>query len=465
MYKRLAWLAALTVTGCAPLEAAELVVDTHGDRGDRVPSIAVTGLNAAEPIDLRLEMRDARGQVWRSSARLRADLDGVADTATSAAEQGSYRGIDAAGLLWSMQPESGTGTPSPLPLRHSPDGLLYEAVPMRLSVLRDGELIASRVLERRLSAPGVVAQVVQVAGVSARLYLPADVAGAGATRPAVVTLGGAEGGIEAASAYAAWLASNGYVALAVGYYRMDGRPKDLINVPIEPVLDAVTWLQQQPGVDPERIGVMGGSWGGIVAMAAAAHDTRLRSVVSWVGSPAPFRGIRRDVAPADYRGVDLPPLTWKGTPLGYLPYREAVDWSAPTAADAALLEQAMLPIERINGPVLLVAGGDDQLGDSGRMAAVAERWLRARRAVPMDDEVAYYSDAGHLITQMLQPTTFRHQTGPHLQVGGTAEGYARADRDSSQRVLAFLARTLVRPLNAVPPPHRRAPRPPLPPGW
>lgn len=447
MHNRLAWLAVLAVVavmGCVPLGAAELVVDTHGDRGDRVPLIAVTGLKAAEPIDLRLEMQDAHGNVWRSSARLRADLHGVADTATSAAEQGSYRGIDAAGLLWSMQPESGVGAPSPLALRHAQDGLLYEAVPMQLSVLRHGELIASRTLQRRLSTAGVVARVVQVAGASARLYLPAEGTGTGVVHPAVVTLGGAEGGIEAASAYAAWLASNGYVALAVGYYRMAGRPKDLINVPIEPVLDAVTWLQQQPSVDPQRIGVMGGSWGGIVAMAAAAHDPRLRSVVSWVGSPAPFRGIRRDVVPADYRGVDLPPLTWKGAPLGYLPYRDEVDWSAPTSADARLLAQAMLPIERINGPVLLVAGGDDQLGDSGRMAAVAERWLRTRRAVPMDDEVAYYSDAGHLITQMLQPTTFRNQTGPHLQVGGTAEGYARADRESSQRVLAFLARTLMR---------------------
>lgn len=60
----------------------------------------------------------------------------------------------------------------------------------------------------------------------------------------------------------------------------------------------------------------------------------------------------------------------------------------------------------------------------------------------MADAVAYYGDAGHLITQMLQPTTWRDRTGPYIPVGGTPEGYARADRASSQRVLAFLGDAL-----------------------
>ena len=426
---------------CAPLHAAQLEVDPQEDRADRVPVIRVTGLAAAEPVELRLELRGAGGQAWRACAQLRADLQGVVDTASAAAERGSYRGVDAAGLFWSMRPESGSGSPSPFPQAHSADGLLFEPVPMQLTAYRDGHLIGRHTLLRRLSGKGVTAREVRIGGATARLYLPANADG---TRghAAMVTLGGAEGGIEAASSYASWLASNGYVSLAVSYYRAPGRPSDLIQVPIEPVLQAVAWLQQQPDVDPQRIGAMGGSWGAIVALAAAAHDPRLRTVVSWVGSPAPFRGIRRDVPPADFRGVDAPPLSWRGLPLPYLPFDEDADWSQPNAVQARQLEQAMLPIERINGPVLFVAGGDDRLGDSARMAAVGQRWLRERRARPQPDQVAYYGDAGHLISHLLQPTTFRDQTGPHIAVGGTAQGYARADRDASQRVLAFLASAL-----------------------
>lgn len=438
---RAGWMVLLAWLG-TPAMAAELVVDNRGDHGDRVPQIAVTGLAAAEPIDFQLTLRDARGQTWRSHARLRANLEGVADTATAAAEHGSYRGVDASGLFWSMQPDGGHGSPAPFPLQPSADGLLFEPVPMQLRVVRAGKEIATRTLLRRLSSTDVVAQVVDVQGQRGHLYAPRRALQPGARTPALVTLGGAEGGIEAANAYAAWLASNGYIALAVAYYRAPGLPQDLIEVPIEPVQQAVDWLSRHARVDAQRIGLMGGSWGATVALAVASHEPRVRTVVSWVGSPAPFRGIRRDVPPADYRGVDRAALSWQGKPLGYLPYREDIDWSRPDATHARALEQAMLPIERINGPVMLVAGGDDQLGDSGRMAAVAQRWLSTRRTRPMADEVAWYGDAGHLIGQMLQPTTLRHDTGPHVPVGGTPQGYARADREAGQRVLAFLARAL-----------------------
>jgi len=46
---------------------------------------------------------------------------------------------------------------------------------------------------------------------------------------------------------------------------------------------------------------------------------------------------------------------------------------------------------------------------------------------------------------MHQPTTFRHASGPHLRVGGTPAGHARADRESAPTVLAFLRRALVLP--------------------
>ncbi|WP_313459762.1 acyl-CoA thioesterase/bile acid-CoA:amino acid N-acyltransferase family protein [Stenotrophomonas sp.] len=426
----------------APLAAAELHVGALDDGVDRVPQIRVTGLGAAEPVELRLDMHDARGQRWQSRALLRADLEGVMDTAVAAAEQGTYRGVDASGLIWSMQPESGDGSPSPMPQRMQPGALTFAPVTMQLTAYRNGRVLGEHTLLRHLSAAAVTAREVRIGGVTARVYLPGPMDASRPLHPAVITLGGAEGGIDTASAYAAWLASNGYVAVAVAYYRVPGRPKDLIDVPIEPVLQAVDWLQRQRGVDAERIGVMGGSWGGIVAMAAAAHDPRIRAVVSWVGSPAPFRGISRDVPPADFRGVDRPALSYRGQSLGYLPFDEGADWSRPTLQQAQVLEQAMLPIERINGPVMLVAGGDDQLGDSARMAAVAQRWLRERRTLPQPDEVAYFADAGHLITPFLQPTTFRHQTGPYIPVGGTPEGYARADRESGSRVLGFLGRVL-----------------------
>lgn len=420
--------------------AARLVATPTDGPGDQPVQIRVDGLLPTQPVQLRLSMRDKRDVEWLSQATFRADVEGRVDTANSGAEAGSYAGVDAMGLFWSMQPKDGRGQPTPLPISRSDDGLLFKPVHFQLQAFVGGKMVGEQTLIRRINSTHVNARTLELDGVVANLYFPAGALDDGRQHPVVITLGGAEGGIETANYYAAWLASNGFVAVAMAYYRMPGLPSDLIRVPIDPVSRAADWLRTQRFAG--RIGVMGGSWGGIVAMAAASHDPRLEAVVSWVGSPAPFRGIRRDVPPADFRAADLPALSLGGRDLPFLPYLEGINWNQP-GEHAAALEQATLPIERINGPLLLVAGGDDQLGASGEMAAVAMRRLQ-RRAVPQADVLLYYSDAGHLITQMYQPTTFRHDTGPYIPVGGTPAGYARADRESGPAVLAFLRKALAR---------------------
>lgn len=436
-------IASLLLFCTAPAVAARLIAAPIDGPADQPVRMTVDGLLPTQPVQLRLSMRDSRGVEWTSQANFRADMTGSVDTANAGAEAGSYAGVDAMGLFWSMQPENGRGHPSPLPMVATADGLLHEPARFHLQAFVDGKLIGEQILLRRINSPQVRAEPLQLKGVVGNIYYPAGALENGRTHPVVITLGGAEGGISTANYYAAWLASHGFVAVAVAYYRMPGLPSDLVRVPIDPVGRTVDWLRTQPFAG--RVGVMGGSWGGIVAMAAAAHDPRLQAVVSWVGSPAPFRGFRRDVPPADFRAVDLPALSLKGRDLPFLPYLEGINWNQP-GTHAAALEQATLPIERINGPLLLVAGGDDQLGASGEMAAVALRRLQRRSTAQPDDAVLYYSDAGHLIAQMYQPTTFRHDTGPYIPVGGTPAGYARADRESGPAVLAFLRKALSKEL-------------------
>lgn len=430
----------LGVLALPALAGVRVNVDDHLGRADRVPAITVEGLAAAEVVQLRLSMQDGRGQRWQSQAALRADLQGTVGTARSGSEQGSYRGIDANGLIWSMQPQEGRASALPVQWQRADDGLGFQSQAFELEVERAGSVVARRTLKRHLMLPGVQVQRVEIDGREAHLYLPADLK-SDAMAPALVALGGAEGGFDGGDLYAAWLASNGYIALSVAWYRGPGVPKDLIEVPLETVRDAVHWLQRYPRVDPQRVGLMGGSWGGIVTMATAVHLPELRVAVSWVGSPAPFRGIARDVAPADFRAVDRSPLSWQGEPLPWLPYREDVDWGRPGPYWEPALRAAMLPIENIAARTLWIGGGGDRLGDSGVMLAVAQRRLAAAGRGDRD-RFLYYSDAGHLITALLQPTTHRHDVGPFIEVGGTSVGHARADREVGPAVLAFLAEAL-----------------------
>lgn len=66
-----------------------------------------------------------------------------------------------------------------------------------------------------------------------------------------------------------------------GFGDAEGTPGRMI--PLERVTDtrnAITFLQQQPGVDPERIGLFGISFGGATAPFTAAIDRRVQCVVA-----------------------------------------------------------------------------------------------------------------------------------------------------------------------------------------
>ena len=67
---------------------------------------------------------------------------------------------------------------------------------------------------------------------------------------------------------------------------------------VEDFRAAVSFLQGEPGVDPERIGIWGSSNGGSVVIAVAAADARVKAVVSQVAAPRPApRGAGADGAP------------------------------------------------------------------------------------------------------------------------------------------------------------------------
>src|SRR5215469_658541 len=82
----------------------------------------------------------------------------------------------------------------------------------------------------------------------------------------------------------------------------DGEPRDEID-PWQQVRDyrhAITWLQRQPHINPERIGVWGSSYSGGHVLVLGAIDRRIKCVVSQVpltsGSRNLARLIRADLA-------------------------------------------------------------------------------------------------------------------------------------------------------------------------
>lgn len=269
-------------------------------------------------------------------------------------------------------------------------------------------------------------------GLVADLYVPANAAG---RLPAIIVLGGSEGGLGAAAARdSSVIAQHGYVTLHLAYFDAPGLPKDLGLIPLEYFKTAIDWLGAQPNVDPERIGIEGGSIGSEVALAVGAHYPQIKVVVATMPSGIVWPGIMHTA------GDPPSTFTLNGKPLPYLPYggpfTSVYDLYAKGLLALEQHQDAIIPVENINGPVMLVCGKADTLWPSCPMAELVTARLKARNFKP-NVQLLEYADAGHAVFGAnWNPTPA--QTADWLKLGGTAEGNNAARRDSWTRAMAFL---------------------------
>lgn len=368
--------------------------------------VRVTGLQARSSAELRLRVRDARGRMWQSSASFRADARGVVDADRAVARSGSYRGRWGMGLFASLT------TPTRASFyRFDPAG----ARSFRVDVRAGSRPVASRTF-RRVMPGTVVEQSVSIAdaGFYGVYHVPQ---GPAAPSPAILLLGGSEGGLPILPGRVSMLAARGYPTLGVAYFRAPGLPQTLARIPLEYFERALTWLRAQPQVDPSRIVVIGVSRGSEAAQLLGVYYPDL---VSGVVAAVPS-----NVALCGFPDCSQPAWMFQGSPL---PYTQQFSDPYPTDNPAAVI-----PDERIRGPVFTVCGGRDLVWLSCQYArAIAER-LRAF-GHPYGDVSYAYPRAGHSVGGFV----------PYSPVAPRAL-YLRPDDERAReavwpRVLSFLAR-------------------------
>jgi dienelactone hydrolase len=256
-------------------------------------------------------------------------------------------------------------------------------------------------------------------------------------RPAILLIGGSEGGLQPGSGgIIGGLVGVGFDVLYVCYFGCPGTPPQMASVPLETFDRALAWLETQPGIDARRIGVVGGSKGAEAALLVAARRPQLRAVVVAMPSSVAWPAITATGAPA-------PSWTLSGAPVAFLPYAIASFAKRGIFGlynDALPTERqhpdAVIPVERITAPLLLVCGEADNLWPSCKMAdEIAARRAAHHKPPPT---ILRYPDAGHGVFGPPPPTAV-----PTLaQLGGTPEGNLAARADAWPKVLAFLAARL-----------------------
>jgi dienelactone hydrolase len=305
---------------------------------------------------------------------------------------------------------------------------LVAAIPAKTSAADAALASAAEPVKTAVTAHGLVAD----------LYMPAHAHG---RLPAILMLGGSEGGMGAAAARdGRVIAQHGYAVLQVAYFDAPGLPKDLGLIPLEYFKTAIDWLRAQPNVDPRRIGIVGGSIGSEVALTVASHYREIKAVVATMPSSVVWPGIIHTA------GDPPSTFTLAGKPLPYLPYGGPFTTIYNLYANGLRAldrhEDAIIPVERINGPVMLVCGKSDTLWPSCPMAEQVAARLKAEHFAH-SVQLVEYSDAGHAVFgRPLDPDAPAFAN--LAKEGGSPEGNNAARTDSWSRMMAFLESALKR---------------------
>ncbi|MFM9828346.1 MAG: acyl-CoA thioester hydrolase/BAAT C-terminal domain-containing protein [Sphingomonas sp.] len=274
-------------------------------------------------------------------------------------------------------------------------------------------------------------------GLVATWYPPAS----GKRAPAIIVLGGSEGGAASSKRIAAGLRETGAGALALAYFKADGLPPTFQEIPLDYFDRAIMWLKAQPLVDTRRLGLYGISKGGETALLVASRHPEFRAVVAAVPSSVVWQGFD----PADYRSVKSG-FVDAGVPVPYLPYDNGAAYTGPYDLYARSLAhidahpESRIPVERIGGALLLLSARDDKLWPSTIMADQVMARLDAHHFAHAHSHIAY-ADAGHGALAY-RPAPGRD--GAYENIGGTEAGNAAARADMWPRTLAFF-RTQLKP--------------------
>jgi dienelactone hydrolase len=407
--------AAVWVSGLGTACAQTLEVKPSLAMVDERAVIRASGLQPNERVSIRGELVDRGGHKWASMAEFIADGQGTVDVSKQAPVKGSYTEVSALGLVWSMKPseknvESYEGSRE------------LAAQTIQFQLLRNGQAVANAQLEQRRIRDGM--RQIKLEGLlHGVLFLPAE----NGRHPGALVVGGSEGGEPRQKA--AWLATHGYAALALGYFHEDGLPSDLAGIPLEYFGLALGWMRQRPELLPDRIAVVGTSRGGELALQLGSMYPQIAAVVAYVPANVRYPACCGD-APVPYA------WTWKGQPLAYVPVR------ALRRPDAVVAMSAAIAVEQTRGPILLISGQDDGVWDSSRMVeAVVLRLKQAHFAQRV--EHVNYPHAGHRAGRPeIVPTwhgAMRHPVSGRVEnLGGSPKGDAESSIDGIERVLTFL---------------------------
>ncbi len=188
------------------------------------------------------------------------------------------------------------------------------------------------------------------------------------------------------------LARHGYGVLTFDWRAHGESDGDLCSLGYYEVRDvegALAWLQQQPDVDPQRIGLLGESMGAVAAIRAAAQMPEIRAVIVVSPYPTIEEGIKNV-----WRGTGLPEFPFVPLQVLFGRWQTGLDLD-----DLRPLDDVAAISPR---PILILAGGQDPITgpDAGP---------RYYAAAGEPKELWFEPDLGHLDFLQVYPAEYERR--------------------------------------------------------
>lgn len=205
--------------------------------------------------------------------------------------------------------------------------------------------------------------------VQTRLYL-----GNSENQPLIVGFGGSEGGNAWDSDF--WkptrdeFLSKGYAFLAIGYFGTKETPNNLDRISLNAIHEAIIEVSKNPKIDSQKIALIGGSKGGELVLNLASYFDDIDAVVAMSASHVSFPAITMMSNTSSWTLYD------KELPFAPTPYSAVPAMISGNHLEAynIILEnknaekKAQIPVEKINGPILLLTPTNDESWPSKEMS-------------------------------------------------------------------------------------------------
>ena len=209
--------------------------------------------------------------------------------------------------------------------------------------------------------------------------------GNGKNQPLIVGLGGSEGGNAWTSDY--WkktrdqFIAKGYAFLAIGYFKAKGTPDKLEKIAMEDVHYAIKLASKNKKINKRKIAIIGGSRGADLALLQGSYYKDIKCVIGIVSSHATFVGNTDHFTTSSwtYQGKELPFVPVNDEAVPFMMKRDLRGAFEAMLKDTIAEEKALIKVEDIKGPILLISATKDEICPSTPMAEKIIARLKANK--------------------------------------------------------------------------------------